>query len=75
MEWNEFSARFGAEIKRLGVSDRDARFVGFESADERIFEILSTFPDGIGAEAFYALLGADFAELQKRENEPPPIDA
>ncbi len=67
MGWDEFSARLGAEIKRLGVSDRDARFLGFDSPDERIIELLSELPDGVGAEAFYAFLGANFRELQKPE--------
>ncbi len=74
MEWDEFAVRFGAELKRLGVSDQDARFLGFDSADERIFALISVLPDGAGTEAFYSLLGADFAELQKQESEPRPLD-
>ena len=75
MEWDEFAIRFGAELKRLGVSDEDARFLGFDAADERSLELLSALPDDVGAEAFYAFLGADLSELQKQEGEPPPLDA
>lgn len=75
MDWDEFSARFAAELERLGVSDRDARFLGFDSADERIFHFLAALPDGAGADAFYAFLGADLGELKKQEDKfrPPAV--
>jgi hypothetical protein len=75
MDWEEFSARFGLELKRLGVSDRDARFLGFDEPDPRVFELLSLLPDNVGVEAFYRHLGADFNELLRQESGPPPIDA
>jgi hypothetical protein len=75
MDWDEFSARFAVELERLGVSDRDARFLGFDSPDERIFDFLAGLPDGAGAGALYAFLGADLVELRKQEDNPPPIDA
>jgi hypothetical protein len=74
MDWDKFSARFAAELKRLGVSDQDARFLGFDSPDEWIFDFLAALPDGAGAEAFYAFLGADLGELRKQEDEPPAFD-
>jgi hypothetical protein len=75
MDWDEFAQRFGAELKRLGVSNEDARFLGFDSPDPRIFDLLAKLPDGVGADSFYSFLGADLAELKRQELEPPPIDA
>lgn len=74
MVWDEFATRFGLELKRLGVSDHDARFLGFDSPDERVFEFLALLPDNVGAEAFYRHLGGDFNELVRRESESPPLD-
>ena len=75
IDWEMFSARFGAELSRLGVTDREARFLGFDSPDERVFEFLALLPDNVGAEALYRHLGADFNELVRRESEGPPLDA
>ena len=75
MDWEEFSVRFAVELQRLGVKDHDARFLGFEMPDERLFELLSILPDGAGTYAFYRHLGADFDELEKQEAEGPPLDA
>jgi hypothetical protein len=69
IDWETFAIRFSKELERLGVSDQEARFVGFDAADERIFPLLASLPDGAGVEAFYKFLGADFAELEKRERE------
>jgi hypothetical protein len=78
MEWEEFTTRFGAELHRLGISDQEARFLGFDEPDERLFEVLALLPDRAGAAAFYAHLGADLAELERQEaelRESPPPDA
>ena len=75
MDWEEFSVRFASELKRLGVDDREARFLGFDSPDERIFGFLALLPDGAGTEAFYRHLGADFGELSKQEENGPSLDA
>jgi hypothetical protein len=75
IDWEEFSIRFGVELRRLGVSDREARFLGFDSPDERVFELLALLTDNIGVEALYNHLGADYNELVRRESESRPLDA
>lgn len=69
MDWDEFAERFGAELRRLGVSDEEARFVGFDAPDARLFDLLAIIPDGAGVENFYRMLGADYGELVRREAE------
>ena len=74
MTWEEFSDRFGSELRRLGVTDGEARFLGFDSPDERVFEFLALLPDDAGVEAFYKHLGADFDELVKGEGQGPSTE-
>jgi hypothetical protein len=74
VDWDEFAERFGAELRRLGVSDQEARFLGFDAPDARLFHILSILPDGAGVEDFYRVLGADYGELVRREAEPMSSD-
>jgi hypothetical protein len=69
MEWDEFLTRVGTELKRLGLSERDARFLGFEEPSVELLEELATLPDGMGPEAFYQYLGNDFLLLQKQEKQ------
>lgn len=57
------------------MSDHEARFLGFDSPDARIFDVLSTLPDGVGVAEFYRLLGAEYAELVRREGEQVQPDA
>jgi hypothetical protein len=68
MDHKEFSTRLLAEFARLGLSERDARFVEF-GVDEQVFEFLGTLPDGMGPPAFYARVGADWEALQREERE------
>ncbi|HEY4218710.1 MAG TPA: hypothetical protein VGM67_16325 [Gemmatimonadaceae bacterium] len=68
MEQQEFATRLVAEFARLGLSERDARFVEF-GVDEQVFEFLGTLPDGMGPAAFYARVGADWQALQDEERE------
>jgi hypothetical protein len=76
LDWTEFSNRLGAELRRLGISDHDARFLGFDAPTAALFDHLAQLPDGAGAAKFYAHLGGDFDELQRQEAEwSPPPDA
>ena len=76
LDWKEFTTRLAAELSRLGISDRDARFLGFDAPEVALFDHLAQLPDGAGAAEFYAHLGADFNELQRDEaawlRSPPP---
>jgi hypothetical protein len=76
LDWTEFTTRLAAELRRLGISDRDARFLGFDVPEAALFDHLAQLPDGAGAAKFYAHLGSDFNELQREEaawlRSPPP---
>jgi len=61
----------------LGISEREARFLGFDGFDAALFDHLAKLPDGAGAATFYTHLGADFDDLQRKEKEwleQPPTD-
>jgi hypothetical protein len=67
LDWTEFATRLAAELRRLEISDRDARFLGFDAPGEALFDHLAQLPDGAGAAKFYAHLGSDFNALQREE--------
>ena len=69
MDQNAFDSRLASELRRLGITDHEARFLGFDGFDATLFDQLAKLPDGAGAAAFYTYLGADFNRLQREEKE------
>jgi hypothetical protein len=69
MEWPEFFETFASEMRRLGLSESDMRFFGFDEPNPALFESLRTLPDGAGVEIVFRHLGADWNELVRQEKE------
>ena len=69
-----------AELLRIGFTEDDFRYLGSggELTRER-FEAhlveLRSIPSGIGANAFFARLGVDFAAIKRDSTDPPPHSA
>jgi hypothetical protein len=78
MDWDEFIQRTTAELRRLGLSDRDGRFIGYDKPNEDFLSELAELPDGLGAVGFYNHFGVDMAKLERDEEawlSSPPSDA
>ena len=67
----------GAELIRIGFTEEDFRYLGsggdltHEQLEVHLAELRAT-PSGIGADAYFARLGVDFAALKRQANELPP---
>ena len=69
-----------AELVRIGFTDDDFRYLGSggeftaEGLDAHLAE-LREIPSGIGASAFFAGYGVDFAAIKQDSSSPAPRDA
>jgi hypothetical protein len=74
----EFLARLVAEFTRLGISEHEARFLGFGGGFySEFFDELVKLPDGAGARGFYRHIGGDYDQAERDEADllaNPPHD-
>ena len=71
--FDEFQPRILAELRRIGFTEEDLRFLGFgldpsvasEAAYRAVLADLQTVPTGLGADAFCVQSGIDLAEVKR----------
>ena len=70
-----------AELLRIGFTEDDFRYLGSgggkltrQRFEDSLAE-LRTIPSGIGANAYFARYGVDFAAIKRDSSEPPPLTA